>query len=346
MEPEEINRKNLSKVKEIIAPLPSYVSDYFVARRTNTTIRTRLSYAYDIRKFFYWLVDVVPNIQQDNLKNIQLDTINQLTSRDIEEYIDFLQTDEKNFNHDAGIYRKLSSLSSFFGYLCNRDLIDTNPCDKVIKPKKIKDKRIIKMSPDEVVRFLDCIEFGSPSFTPRQQAYLIHTRERDLAIATLLLGTGIRVSECVGLNLSDCDFNNCRITVRRKGGKIQNVPMSNEVIEALQKYLNIREKINANDDALFLSIQNARMSIQSVENMISKFASAAGTFYKITPHKLRKTYGTELYQETGDIYLVASALGHENINTTKEYYAEQNEEKLLEARNIVKLRNKSTTHHL
>ena len=164
------------------------------------------------------------------------------------------------------------------------------------------------------------------------------TRERDLAIATLLLGTGIRVSECVGLNVSDVDFNNCRIKVFRKGEKIQNVPIGDEVAEALNRYLLIRNNIKTTDDALFLSMQKTRMTIQAVENMVNKYAQAIGTAYRITPHKLRKTYGTSLYQETGDIYLVASALGHSSVDTTKKHYAAQDEERLLQARNAVKLR--------
>ncbi len=336
---DELNRENTAKMKEIIASLPSYVYDYFTARRSNTTTRTRLSYAYDIRKFFIWLSKTVSELDEDNIKSISLEELNKITARDIEEYIDFLQTDEKNMNHGAGIYRKLSALSSFFRYLYSYDLIDHNPCDKVMKPKQEKDKRIKKMSPDEVVRYLNAIEFGCDSFSPRQQAYLKNTRERDLAIATLLLSSGIRVSECVGLDISHLDFENCRITIYRKGGKVQNIPVSDEAISALKRYLKIREKENTDTDALFLSIQKKRMCVQAVEKMINKYAEAIGTAYRITPHKLRKTYGTGLYQETGDIYLVATALGHENVNTTTQHYAEQSEERLLEARNIMTLRN-------
>lgn len=335
---DERNQKNMLKMKEVISTLPYYVSDYFTARRTNTTTRTRLSYSYDIRKFFLWLANVLPELKDCSTKDIPLTSINQLNARDIEEYIDFLQTDTENLNHKAGVSRKLSALSAFFDYLYKNDLIDNNPCDKVIKPKQTDDKRIIKMSPDEVSRFLDCIEYGCQSFSEKQQAYLKKTRERDLAIATLLLGTGIRVSECVGLNVSDVDFNNCRIKVFRKGEKIQNVPIGDEVAEALNRYLLIRNNIKATDDALFLSMQKTRMTIQAVENMVNKYAQAIGTAYRITPHKLRKTYGTSLYQETGDIYLVASALGHSSVDTTKKHYAAQDEERLLQARNAVKLR--------
>ena len=335
---DERNQKNMLKMKEVISTLPYYVSDYFTARRTNTTTRTRLSYSYDIRKFFVWLTSVIPELSGKDTKDIPLPVIERLTARDIEEYVDFLQTDTENMNHKAGISRKLSALSSFFDYLYKNDLIANNPCDKVIKPKQTEDKRIIKMSPDEIVEFLDCIEFGNEAFTKKQLSYLEKTRTRDLAIATLLLGTGIRVSECVGLNVDDVDLNNCRIKVFRKGEKIQNVPIGDEVVNVLDRYLIARKNVKVSDDALFLSMQKKRMTVQAVENMINKYANAIGTAYRITPHKLRKTYGTELYRETGDIYLVATALGHSSVDTTQRHYAAQDEEKLLEARNRVKLR--------
>jgi len=340
---DEIDRANMQKIKDVISELPSYVNDYFISRKTNTTTKTRLSYAYDLRMFFEWFRKSA-NLLDKSLKEISIDYIRQINARDIEEYTDFLQYDKENQNHKAGIARKISALSSFFAYLYRNDLIIGNPCDKVIKPKLDKDNRIIRLAPDEVVRFLNVIEFGSDSFTPRQQKYLESTRVRDLAIATLLLGTGIRVSECVGLNIRDLDFDRCLISVYRKGGKYQYIAMGDEVIEALQNYLMLREKIvpanEESEDAVFLSIQRTRICVQSIEDMIKKYANAIGVRNVITPHKLRKTYGTELYQSTGDIYLVARALGHSSVNTTKNHYITTDEESLLNTRNSVKLRDK------
>ena len=338
---DEIDRSNMQKIKEIICELPPYVNDYFISRKTNTTTKTRLSYAYDIRMFFDWFRKSA-NLLDKSSKEITIDYIAKINAHDIEEYTDFLQYDKENQNHKAGIARKLSALSSFFAYLFRNDLIPSNPCDKVIKPKLDKDNRIIRLAPDEVAKFLNAIEFGCNSFTPRQQKYLETTRIRDLAIATLLLGTGIRVSECVGLNRRDLDFNRCLISVYRKGGKYQYFAMGDEVIEALQAYLALREQIvpanEESEDAVFLSIQRTRMCIQSIEDMIKKYANAIGVTNVITPHKLRKTYGTELYQNTGDIYLVARALGHTSVNTTKNHYITTDEESLLNTRNSVKLR--------
>lgn len=335
---DEQNKNNLQKTKRIVSELPSYVSDYFVARRSNTSTKTGLSYAYDLKNFFIWLQANISDLSGMELHEIPLENLAMVTSRDIEEYIYYLQTDSENINHTAGITRKLCTLSAFFKYLYRNDLLPNNPCDKVIRPKGTKDIRIIKMTENEVIAFLNAIEHGSGAFSEHQRNYLKKTRTRDLAIATTLLGTGIRVSECVGLDISDIDFNNHRIKVTRKGGKIQNVPISDEVAETLNAYLLERKKIGVETDALFLSCKQNRISVGAVENLVNKYAEAVGTAYRITPHKLRKTYGTTLYNETGDIYLVASALGHEDINTTKEHYAQQDERRLQEHRNIVKLR--------
>lgn len=339
---DELNRKNLIRIKELTAEMPYYVNDYFIARKSNTTSKTRLSYAYDLKKFFVWLQSSVPELSDTPLKNISIETLAKVSARDIEEFLDYLQTFVETINSPVTVARKLSCLSAFFDYLVRHDLLVSNPCDKVMKPKIKKDNRIIKLSPDEVVRFLNAIEFGCEKMSQRQKNYLENTRQRDLAIATLLLGTGIRVSECVGLNRKDLDFESCKINLLRKGHKRQFIAMGDEVIDALQSYLLLRNMITPRDakdeDALFLSTQRTRMSVQAIENMITKYANFVGTREHITPHKLRKTYGTELYNETGDIYLVARALGHESVNTTKDHYIQENEDSLLQARNKVKLR--------
>lgn len=189
---------------------------------------------------------------------------------------------------------------------------------------------------------MDEVESGG-QLTAKQQAYHQKTKIRDLALLTLLLGTGIRVSECVGLNIQDVDFKNAGIRIYRKGGKEVTVYFGQEVEEALENYLNERESIipaPGHEDALFLSLQNKRMSVRSVENLVKKYARTVAPLKPITPHKLRSTYGTALYQETGDIYLVADVLGHSDVNTTKKHYAALEDQRRRSARNKVRLREK------
>ena len=207
---------------------------------------------------------------------------------------------------------------------------------------KLHDKAIIRLDTDEVAMLLDYVDHGGDNLTGQRKAYYEKTKNRDLAILTLLLGTGIRVSECVGLDIQDVDFKNNGIKVTRKGGNEMVVYFGEEVENALKTYLYTTRKntvpLPGHENALFLSTQKKRMGIQAVENMVKKYAREVTPNKKITPHKLRSTYGTALYKETGDIYLVADVLGHKDVNTTKKHYAAIDENRRRQAAGAVKLR--------
>lgn len=238
--------------------------------------------------------------------------------------------------------RKISSLKSFYNYFYRQEQLKNNPAALIQMPK-LHEKEIIRLDVDEVALLLDEVEQGE-RLTPKQKEYHEKTKIRDLALFTLLLGTGIRVSECVGLNIQDVDFKNGGIRIHRKGGKEVTVYFGTEVEDALLDYLDQRMEIipeSGHEDALFLSLQNRRLSVRSVENLVKKYARIVTPLKKITPHKLRSTYGTNLYRETGDIYLVADVLGHSDVNTTKKHYAALEDERRRSARNAVRLREDS-----
>jgi site-specific recombinase XerD len=163
-----------------------------------------------------------------------------------------------------------------------------------------------------------------------------------VALLTLLLGTGIRVSECVGLNLEDIDNKNRTLRVIRKGGNEALVYYGEEVAQALEAYIKGPraglQPARGHEQALFISMNLTRITTRSVERLVKKYAQLVTSLKKITPHKLRSTFGTALYHETGDIYLVADALGHKDVNTTKKHYAAIDEGKRRMAANVVKLR--------
>ena len=151
--------------------------------------------------------------------------------------------------------------------------------------------------------------------------------------------------ECVGLDLDDLDFKEKGIRVHRKGGYESIVYFGDEVESAIQSYLEQRRQIiprEGHEKALFLSLQNRRITVRAVENLVKKYAGLATSLKKITPHKLRSTYGTSLYRATGDIYLVADVLGHKDVNTTRKHYAAIDEDRRKSARNIVRLRDQQT----
>ncbi len=256
------------------------------------------------------------------------------------EYLKFYSKDDsEHTNREVGIKRKLSSLKSFYNYFFCNNLINENPPAKVRVPK-LHEKEIVRLDVDEVARLLDEVESGD-NLTASQKKYHKKTKVRDTALLTLLLGTGMRVSECVGIDIDDIDFKNTGIKIRRKGGYETIIYFGDEVEKALKDYLAERVNILAepgSENALFLSMQNKRLNVRSVENLVKKYAGLVTSLKKITPHKLRSTYGTNLYKETGDIYLVADVLGHKDVNTTRKHYAAIEDERRWNARNAVKLR--------
>ena len=320
---EHTDTENILKLRQVLSTLPAFCKDYFRAIDSTTTTKTRISYAYDIRIFFQFLLDENPAFKNYAMTDFSVAVLDQIKAVDLEEYMEYLKVyqngDKTETNGERGLKRKISALRSFYAYYYKREMIHTNPTVLIDVPK-IHDKSIIRLDTDEVALLLDYIEHCGDSLTGQKRVYYEKTKERDLAIVTLLLGTGIRVSECVGLDIEDVDFKNNGIKVTRKGGNEMVVYFGEEVEKALKRYLEIREGITplaGHEHALFYSAQRKRMGVQAVENMVKKYSRQITTTKKITPHKLRSTYGTALYQETGDIYLVADVLGHKDVNTTK-----------------------------
>ena len=241
-------------------------------------------------------------------------------------------------NGEKGKARKIASLRSFFKYNFKRDNLTTDVASKIDTPK-IHTKEITRLEVDEVCKLIN--EADSPlHLSKTQQAFNKHTRTRDVAMLSLFLGTGIRVSECVGININDVDFDNNSFKVTRKGGNQVILYFSDEIKKALEDWINDRVKLleGSNENALFVSLQKKRISTRAVEKNKKKYSKIASPLKKISPHKLRSTYGTNLYRETGDIYVVAEVLGHKDVNTTKKHYAAMSEDIRRSVANKVKLR--------
>ena len=341
---EQTDVENTLRLRDVLKTLPPFCRDFFRAIEPRTTTKTRISYAYDIRIFFQFLLEQNPAFRDWSIDAFTVDVLDQLTAVDLEEYEEYLKVyqagDKTETNGERGLKRKMSSLRSFYAYYFKREMIHTNPTVLVDVPK-IHQKSIIRLEADEVALLLDYIEHGGDDLTGQKKVYYEKTKDRDLALVTLLLGTGVRVSECVGLDIEDVDFKNNGIKVTRKGGNEMVVYFGPEVEKALKNYLEVRKNIipvEGHEHALFYSTQRKRIGVQAVENLVKKYARQVTTTKKITPHKLRSTYGTALYQETGDIYLVADVLGHKDVNTTKKHYAALDDSRRRQAATAVKLR--------
>lgn len=334
------DKNNIEKISRYMQSLPKFCFNYFLDLEPYTSTLSRLNYAMDLRVFFDFLAKYKFSCKPEE---ITLDQLNKVTSDDISSYLSYLSYysfNGKNCkNGEKGKARKLSSIRSLFKYLFNKEKINSNVASKVTTPK-IHQKDILRLEVDEVGKLINQAE-NPFLLTKQQQGFNKHTQERDVAMLTLFLGTGIRVSECVGLNVDDVDFDNNAFKITRKGGNQVILYFGDEVKEALKKWLEVREqkKLPPEEKALFISLQNKRITVRAVENLVKKYSRAVTPLKKISPHKLRSTYGTNLYRETGDIYIVADVLGHKDVNTTKKHYAAISEDKRRSVADIVKLRN-------
>ena len=319
--------------RSALRELPDVCSDFIRAIELTTQPLTRYAYVSDLKLFFHYLITECPRFADLTPAEITTADLNTITTRDLLMYMEYLslyiKNDSEFTNTELGKMRKLASLRSFYKYMFKNSLIDADVAQLIDMPKR-HEKPIIRMEIDEVARMLDLVESGE-AMSDRQKNYNQHTRIRDLAILTLFLDTGIRVSELVGINISDLDFSINGFLVTRKGGNQTILYFSDEVETALKDYLKIRNEITTaagHEDALFLSLQNKRISVRAVQVMVKKYATQAAPLKKhLSPHKLRSTFGTNLYHETGDIYLVADVLGHSDVNTTRRHYAAMSDDR-------------------
>ena len=331
---EDTDAKRILQIRDILRGLPSACGDFIRSIAVTTSTLTRLAYAIDLRTFFHFLYiervafsDRKPALWTDQ-------DLEKLTRNDLTAYTEYLtyyfRTDDDSVpnkayvNHELSIKRKLCSIRSFYDYLFKNQRISSNVTELVPLPK-IHEKPIIRLSKEELVRILNTAQSGE-QLSKGQLKFQKLTAKRDFALLSLFLGTGIRVSECVGMNLSDVDFENNAFIVTRKGGNQVVLYFSPEVADALAEYMEERKQTEAlpgHEDALFLSLQRKRITQRAVQNLVKKYAAVAAPLKtKISPHKLRSTYATNLYNETGDIYLVADVLGHSSVDTTRKHYAD------------------------
>lgn len=320
------NNKNIETIDRLLDEvLPSFCYDYFLAIDSQTSTLTRLNYAHDLKIFFYFLQE--KKFRKSKLvKDFTLEDLESVTSNDIEYFLSFLShytyDGKEHTCNDRAKARKLSSVRAMFKYFFNKGMISVDNSAKVATPK-LHEKPIIRLDGDEVYNIIGVAESGD-GLTSHQLAYHEKTKVRDSAILTLFLGTGIRISELVGLNNDDLNFKDNSFVVTRKGGSKSILYFDEYVAAALKRYLEYKEQNEKNlsePNALFISNNKRRITVRAVENLVQKYAKIVSPLKKISPHKLRSTYGTQLYKATGDIYIVADVLGHKDVNTTRKHYA-------------------------
>lgn len=216
-------------------------------------------------------------------------------------------SDKKNISKRTQA-RVLSSLRSFFDYLLSEGKIGDNPCDRVDGPK------IGRYLPD----VLSVEEIDAVIASVDEKDW---TGIRDRAILEVLYGCGLRVSEAVGLKLSDIFFTEGFVRIVGKGDKERVVPLGEMAQEALERYIAVRPQPSGsdNEDVVFLNFRGGRLSRVSVFNMVKRQAMAAGIYKSISPHTFRHSFATHLLENGADLRAVQEMLGHESILTTEIY---------------------------
>ncbi|MGI6316258.1 MAG: tyrosine-type recombinase/integrase [Christensenellales bacterium] len=323
--------------------------DFFIDAEPRTTLLTRLNYACDLRVFFRYLQQTREGLADKPPRDYDLQDIKSITSREISYYLEYLslykyqaETEDApviiRSNQNSGKKRKLIALRSFFKFLQNHGYISQNPA-AVIQIPKLHDKPIVYLEMPDAQRLISLVETGE-ALTENEKRFHRKTQVRDSAIVTLLLGTGIRVAECVSLDINSIDFSENRFLVTRKGGDSMYLYFNRQVHDVMYTYYLQRKSIipvKGHERAFFLSLQKRRITTRAVEKLVEKYTKGLQITAHITPHKLRSTFGTNLYRKTGDIYLVADVLGHKDVNVTKRHYASIDERKRRLAADLIDL---------
>lgn len=304
------------RLRGLLAELPPFCELYFSSQTFSLNPLTRFVYAMGYRHFFDWLLDR-PDFY---VKDIRQFTHTDLENVPIKIYTDYVTSRNIKTETMAGDIIRLRSL---FTYLYKNRIIEKNITDLLIVPK-IKQKPIIHLSKKEVEKVM---KLTDKDFLTAGLTWIAETKVRDDAIMAMFLYTGVRISELAGLNFEDVDLNEKSFYVTRKGGDIEKLYLSEVPFKYLLKY--IEEDRPKYCEPLFRSTrQRKRLHPVTIRLRVKEYMNVAGIDNKrITPHKLRATYGTHLYGQTDDIYLVANCLGHKNVQTTARYYANLPEKK-------------------
>ena len=320
------DKLNNQKANELLNDMPEFMEDYYfhlVARNRST--ETIKGYLYEANIFLKF---VAANCNKE-MKNLKVTDLDKVRMSQIDRYTG-VSADGIALTANA-MRRKLSVIKSIYKYFIGIGSIKSNPT-LLLEGARLHRKEVVKLSDEQVKRLLWTIQAQS-GVSERSKNYNDRMVERDVAIVMVLLGTGMRISELVGLNVSDYDTTEKDQTafhIIRKGGDDDVVYCVSQVAESVNDYLELSRKTllkDENETALFLSLQGKRLGVSSVEKMVKKYVLAAGLPDNISPHKMRATFATKVYKQTKDIYAVRDSLHHKSIDTSKNYISDKEERK-------------------
>ena len=316
--------------------LPSFLRSYFSYLRGNVLPMTRLAYLHDVKFFFNYLINETDLTRAETTRQITSDDLNNMVAQDINLYIDYCRKyivdDGKTLtvyeNNNRSLARKKSSISVLFKQLYRDGLIEKNITDGFdpIRVAKPGEREIKALQDDEVMIMLDAVTNGN-GLTDHERRYWEKTKLRDKAILIIFVTYGLRLSELQQLNLSSFNFTRGEFKIYRKRGKESIMPLNKSVIMVLNDYITTERNTvitqsEADEDALFLSIQGKRITERAIRELVKKYTSIALDTSRragYSPHKLRATAATSLIGRGNSIFDVQALLDHEQITTTQLY---------------------------
>ena len=275
-------------------------TDYLVAEK-NASPHTLESYLNDISQFGDFLK------QSGHAGESSTPKIDSIDRLEIRSYLGFLY--DKKFSAST-MRRKLSTLSSFFRFLCREGYLKNNVVKSVPAPK-MENKLPSFLSVDEMFRLIDL---------PEAEGFLA---VRDRAMLEFFYSTGVRISELVSLKTGDIDRTTQMVKVLGKGGKERLLPFGKKCVEALDKYEKVRsDKIistKVNSEYLFLNHRGKGITTRGVRKIIGKYVTAGNFLGKVSPHSIRHSFATHLLEGGADLRSIQELLGHASLSTTQKY---------------------------
>lgn len=327
-------------LRNYLSELPDFVFSYIEEYYNGESINTQLGYSLDVRVFLNYL-KIYKHKDVEKIEDFTISHINAVTPSDLIRFKAYLREYETEFispsgrkitrickNSAYGINRKLSAVRGLFIYLYKTEQISQNVTDKV-DFVKLHQKIKKPLTTQETFRLIDVIYNGEKYYTGRTLTEYNNKKLRDIAIFTTYLGTGVRVSELINLDVTDVDFNTQSFIVTRKGGDQQEIFMPVQVNNALYNYIYADPDNPREQGPLFLGRGGKQLTTAAVEKMLKNYCHTVGITHpdKTRPHALRRTFACRLLEDGVDIKMVAELMGHKNIEVTHRFYAQYSSQK-------------------
>lgn len=285
--------------------MQKYIDDFMqhLKYERNLSTHTLRNYESDLGQFY----DHVAPPGEKGRREVELQAIDNLTIRD------FMATLYEKNKMRSSIHRKVAALRTFFKFLCREGILEVNPAELVASPR-VERKLPNHLTIQEMIRFIEAPDVDTV------------LGKRDRAMLELLYASGVRVSELVGLNLTDIDFPNQTLRVKGKGRKERIVPFGEHARQAIQAYLSVRGALLVEGEAgrvdplaVFINYQGTRITTRSVGRMVDKYVRMCSDIHHISPHSLRHSFATHLLDAGADLRTIQELLGHARLSSTQVY---------------------------